>query len=117
MNDLVKETLDYAIKNSDQAEVYMDVTESVDATIQNDQVDFAKEAYTLGFGVRVILDNKMGFAYTTQNERLTETVDKAISNAKANLADENFAFASKSDYPNVKGVYDKKIPKLLREDR
>ncbi len=112
MNDLVKETLDYAIKNSDQAEVYMDVTESVDATIQNDQVDFAKEAYTLGFGVRVILDNKMGFAYTTQNERLTETVDKAISNAKANLADENFAFASKSDYPNVKGVYDKKIENM-----
>jgi PmbA protein len=116
MNDLVKETLDYALKNSDEAEIYMEATESVDATIQNDQVDFAKEAYTMGFGVRVILDNRMGFAYTTQNERLPETVDKAISNAKANLADENFAFASKSDYPRVKWVYDKKIENMELSD-
>src|SRR5512139_2102203 len=99
INDLANQALDYAIKGADQAEIYVDITESVDATIQNDQVDFAKESYSLGMGIRVICDGKMGFAYTTQTEKITETVAKAISNAQANLVDENFAFASKSDYP------------------
>ncbi|EKQ55736.1 MAG: putative Zn-dependent protease-like protein [Methanobacterium sp. Maddingley MBC34] len=116
MNDLANHALDHAIKGADQAEIYVGITDSVDATIQNDQVDFAKEAYSLGMGIRVICDNKMGFAYTTQTEKITETVARAISNAQANQVDENFAFASKSDYPTVKGVFDKKISTLELED-
>jgi PmbA protein len=112
MNDLAKFTLDHALKDVDHAEIYIEITESVDATIQNDQVDFAKESYSMGMGIRVIHDSRMGFAYTTQTEKITETVEKAVSNAQANLADENFAFAPKSDYPNVIGVYDKKIANM-----
>jgi len=109
MNDLGNQALDYALKNVDQAEIYLEITENVDATIQNDQVDFAKEAYSMGIGIRVINDNRMGFAYTTQKDRLLETVDKAVSNANANLADENISFAPKSNYPNIKEIYDRKI--------
>lgn len=116
MNDLANQTLNYAMKTAHQAEVYIEITESVDATIQNDQVDFAKEAYSMGVGVRVINDNKMGFAYTTQTDRLQTTVDKAISNANSNLPDKNFAFAPKSDYPSIKGLYDSKIHSMELED-
>lgn len=112
INDLAKLALDYAQKKTDHAEVYVELSESVDATIQNDQVDFAKESYSMGVGIRVIHENKMGFAYTTETERLQETVDKALSNAKANIPDENFAFALKSDYPVLKGLYDKKIENM-----
>ncbi|NYB51289.1 MAG: TldD/PmbA family protein [Methanobacteriaceae archaeon] len=112
MNDLAKLTLDYALKHADHAEIYIESTESVDATIQNDQVDFAKESHSLGMGIRVIQNNKMGFSYTTQADQLQATVDKAITNAQANQADENFAFASKSDYPHVKGIYDGKIENM-----
>lgn len=116
IKDLANQTLDYALKNVDHAEIYFETTENVDATIQNDQVDFAKEAYSMGVGIRVIKDNKMGFAYTTQTEKLMETVDKALDNAQANLPDENFSFALKSDYPSVKGVYDDKIENMELED-
>ncbi len=116
MNDLANQALDHALKGADQAEVYVEITESVNATIQNDQVDFAKESYSLGMGIRVICDSKMGFAYTTQTEKIIETVTRAISNAQANLIDENFAFASRSDYPPVKGIFDKKISTLELED-
>jgi len=109
INDLANQTLDYALKNADQAEIYIETTENIDATIQNDQVDFAKEAYSMGLGIRVICDNRMGFAYTTQTKKLEETVKKAVSNAHANLVDENFAFASKSDYPLVKDIYHNKF--------
>lgn len=116
MNDLGNQALDYALKNADQAEIYVEINESVDATIQNDQVDFAKEAYSMGVGIRVIKDDRMGFAYTTQNERLLETVDKAISNAKANLVDENLLFAQKSNYPKIKEIYDHKIETMELEE-
>ncbi|OPX59557.1 MAG: protease TldD [Methanobacterium sp. PtaB.Bin024] len=116
MNDLANQTLDYALKNADQAEIYIEITENVDATIQNDQVDFAKEAYSMGVGIRVICDDKMGFAYTTQTKMLEETVKKAVSNARANQVDENFDFASKSEYPAIKGIYDRKFHSLELED-
>jgi len=116
MNDLGNQALDYALKYVDQAEIYLEVNESVDATIQNDQVDFAKEAYSMGVGIRVINDGRMGFAYTTQNEKLLETVDKAISNAKANFVDENLSFAPKSNYPKIKEIYDRKIETMELEE-
>jgi len=51
----------------------------------------------------------MGFSYTTNLERLHETVKSAVFNAKSNVVDENFILASKSQYPAVKEVYDDKI--------
>jgi PmbA protein len=116
MNDLAIQALDHALKSADQAEIYVEITETVDSTIQNDQVDFAKEAYSMGVGIRVICGDRMGFAYTTQTERIMETVSRAISNAQSNLVDENFAFASKSEYPRVNGVFDKKINILELEN-
>ena len=116
MNEIVNHALDYAIKNVDKAEIYVERQESVEVSIQKDQVDFAKEMYSLGAGIRVLKGNKMGFAYTTQMHRIRETVDKAIENAQANVPDENFSFANKSDYPKIKGIYDDKINTLELED-
>jgi PmbA protein len=116
IQDLANQALDQALKSADQAEIYVEIEEGVDASIQKDQVDFAKETFALGVGIRVILDKRMGFAYTTQMERLLETVEKAIYNARANLTDENFAFASKSDYAPVKEIYDPKIKVLELEE-
>lgn len=109
MEDVLQETLDLALKYTDQAEVYLEKEEIVDVDIQKDQVDFAKEVSTCGVGVRVILDGKMGFSYTTNLERINETVKSAVFNAKSNVVDENFFLASKSEYPTVKEVYDDKI--------
>jgi PmbA protein len=116
INELANQALDYAIKNVDKAEIYVEMLEGVDVSIQKDQVDFAKEMFSLGAGIRVIKENKMGFAYTTQMQRIRETVDKAVTNAQANLPDENFSFASKSDFPQIKGIYDGKINTLGLED-
>jgi PmbA protein len=112
MEDVLEETLDLALKYTDQAEVYLEKEETVDVDIQKDQVDFAKEVSSCGIGVRVILDGKMGFSYTTNLERLHETVKSAVFNAKSNVVDENFLLASKSQYPAVKDVYDDKISYL-----
>ena len=116
INDLANQALDYAINKVDKAEIYIEMHEGVDVSIQKDQVDFAKELFSVGAGIRVIKENKMGFAYTTQMDRIKESVDKAVTNARSNLPDENFSFAPKSVYPQIKSIYDGKITTLRLED-
>ncbi len=112
MYELAKKTMDVALKQAENAEIYVEKEESVDVDIKNDKVDFAKEVISLGVGVRVIIDGKMGFAHTTNTkntEELAKMVERAVFNAQSNVADENFAFAPKSKYPSVKGLYDKRF--------
>ncbi len=116
MHDVANQALDLALKYTDQAEIYVEKEEGVDVDIKKDKVDFAKEAFTFGVGVRVILDGKMGFSYTTNLDKLEETVQSAIFNAKSNEIDENFAFAPKSQYSKVKGIFDPEIEILELED-
>ncbi len=116
MHDVANQALDLALKYTDQAEVYVEKEEGVDVDIKKDKVDFAKEAFTFGVGVRVILDGKMGFSYTSNLDKVKETVESAVFNAKSNIMDENFSFAPKSSYSNVKGIFDPKIEFLELED-
>ncbi len=61
MHDVANQTLDFTLKYTDQAEVYVEKEEGVNVDIKKDKVDFAKEAFTFGVGVRVILGRKNGF--------------------------------------------------------
>lgn len=116
MIDLAEDALKLALKNADYAEVYMEKEKSIDVDIQNNEVKFAKEEFTCGISVRVILEGKMGFSYTTNTDKIKETIEKAIFNAKSNIADNNFAFAEETKYSTVKGLYDKKIESMVIED-
>ncbi|WP_048189884.1 TldD/PmbA family protein [Methanobacterium sp. SMA-27] len=116
MHNIANQALDLALNYTDQAEIYVEKEEGVNVDIKKDKVDFAKEAFTFGLGVRVILDGRMGFSYTTNLDNIEPIVKSAMFNAKANEIDENFAFAPKSEYPNVKGIFDSKIEYLDLED-
>ncbi len=116
MHNIANQALDLALKYTDQAEIYVEKEEGVNVDIKKDKVDFAKEAFTFGLGVRVILDGRMGFSYTTNLDNIEPIIKSAIFNAKANEIDENFAFAPKSEYPNIKGIFDSKIEYLDLED-
>ena len=72
--------------------------EIIDVNIQNQRVDFAKETTSYGLGLRVIKDNKMGFAHTTDISSLEKTVENAVYNARCNESDKNFPGADKVTY-------------------
>jgi len=116
MHDIANKALDLALKYTDQAEIYVEKEEGVNVDIKKDKVDFAKEAYTFGLGIRVIVDDRMGFSYTTQLDNIESIVKKAIFNAKANEIDKNFAFASKTAYSKIKDIFDPKIEYLDLDD-
>ncbi len=108
MEELAYEALNKAQKVVDEAEVYLEKDEGLDIDIQKDRVGFAKKVYSLGMGIRVIVDGRMGFANTTNLNLMDETVQRAADSAQANLPDQNFQFAALSSYPEVKDIYDKR---------
>ena len=116
MHDIANKALDLALKYTDQAEIYVEKEEGVNVDIKKDKIDFAKEAYTFGLGIRVIIDGRMGFSYTTQLDNIETIIKNAIFNAKANEIDKNFAFAAKTAYPKIKNIFDPKIEYLDLDD-
>lgn len=117
MINTAERALNLALKHSDYAEVYMEEEKSIDVDIQKNEINFAKEEFTYGISIRVILEGKMGFSYTTNTDKIDETVKSAIFNAKSNIADKYFDFATKkSRYDPIKGLYDKKFESMEIEE-
>ncbi|MCD7781524.1 MAG: TldD/PmbA family protein [Methanosphaera sp.] len=102
----------------DSAEVYAQREQSTDVDILNDQINHAKEENVLGIGIRILKDQRQGFAYTTDLKRIDETINQAISNSKLNRQDENIAFREDNDnkYKSIDGLYDKSLEDIQLEE-
>lgn len=83
--------------------------------IQKEELNFAKEEIEKGIGIRVIKDNKIGFAFTSNLDKISQTAAQAIENTKLNKIDENYSFAEVK-VCDVKDVYDKKFNDLSLDE-
>ena len=109
----IAEDVKKALENKcDAYEIYIDETKAIELDSLKDELNFAKEEIELGLSIRVIKDNKQGFAFTSNMNNLSETALKAIENAKLTKMDENFAFAEVEKVSDVKKVYDTKFDNL-----
>jgi PmbA protein len=100
----------------DAYEIYIDETKLIQLDSLKDELNFAKEEIELGLGVRVIKDNKQGFAFTSNLDKVNETATKAIENTKLTKVDENYAFAEVDKVSEVKKVYDRKFDELSLDE-
>ena len=102
-----------AVENKcDSYEIYIDESKLIELESEQSELNFAKEEIEQGIGIRVIKDNKIGFAFTSNLEKIAETGIHAIENTKLNKQDENYAFAEAGKVSDVKNVYDKKFNDL-----
>ena len=109
----IAQDVEKTLKNKcDAYEIYIDETKAIELDSLKDELNFAKEEIELGLSIRVIKDNKQGFAFTSNMNNLSETALKAIENAKLTKMDENFAFAEVEKVSDVKKVYDTKFDNL-----
>ena len=99
-------------KLSDNWEIYIENNESIEVESKNDILNFAKEEIECGVGIRILKGNRMGFAYTTDLDKIPQTAQKALDNAKLNKVDENYEFALPQKVKEVKGTYDKNYDDL-----
>ncbi len=98
--------------NCDAYEIYIDETKVIELDSKKDELNFAKEEIDLGIGIRVIKDEKLGFAFTSNLEKIDEISNQAIENTKLNKKDENNSFAEIGKVKEVKKVYDDKFNNL-----
>ena len=113
----IAEDVKKAIENKcDSYEIYIDESKVIQLDSLKEELNFAKEEIELGIGVRVIKDNKQGFAFTSNLNKIAETGLKAIENTKLTKVDENYAFAEAEKVNDVKDVYDKKFDDLSLDE-
>lgn len=106
-----------AIENDcDAYEIYIDESKSIELDSRKEELNFAKEEIERGIGIRVIKNNKVGFAFTSNMDKIAETAAQSIENTKLNKTDENYAFAEVEEIPSVKKVYDKKFNDLSLDE-
>ena len=103
-------------KICDEYEIYVDMTKTIELDSKKDELNFAKEEITQGIGIRVIKDNKMGFAYTSNLDKINETAKQALENTKLNNPDKNYEFSQVEKVKEVKGTYDKKFEDLSLDE-
>ena len=95
-----------AIENDcDAYEIYIDESKSIQLDSLKEELNFAKEEIECGVGIRVIKDNKVGFAFTSNMDKITETTKQSIENTKLNKVDENYNFAEIEKVPKVEKVF------------
>ena len=119
-NNMIYEIADECVreveKYTDQWEIYIDNSELIEVESKLDILNFAKEEIEKGVGIRVIKDNKIGFAYTSDLDKIPQTAQKALDNSKLNKVDKNYEFASVEKVNEIKGTYDKKFDDLSLDE-
>ena len=103
-------------KNCDAYEIYIEESNVIQLDSLKEELNFAKEEIELGVGIRVLKDQKQGFAFTSNLDKIAQTIAQAIENTKLTKVDENYAFAEVEKIPNVKKVYDKKYDDLSLDE-
>ena len=111
------DTLDDAFecKGYDQLEVYAETETTIEATVSDDRLDSVQSDTSQGVGVRALVDNTVGFAYTTDPERVTEAANRAIELARLSQF-EQISFPIAGDYPTIPGLFDEDTADLTQAD-
>ncbi|WP_298500315.1 TldD/PmbA family protein [uncultured Methanobrevibacter sp.] len=96
----------------DEYEIFIDESKVIELDSKQDELNFAKEEIEQGIGIRILKDHKLGFAFTSNLDKIAQTGLQAIENSKLNKNDENYAFSQKEKVAEVEKVYDKKFNDL-----
>ncbi|MDY6771126.1 MAG: TldD/PmbA family protein [Candidatus Nanohaloarchaea archaeon] len=88
----------------DQLEVFAEEEESISCAVSDDRVDSVETEESRGIGVRALVDNKVGFAYTTDPETVLSTAERAVKLARLSQF-RTISFPIHDDHPGVGGLY------------
>lgn len=113
----IAEDVEKALENKcDAYEIYIDESKVIQLDTLKEELNFAKEEIDMGVGIRILKDQKQGFAFTSNMDKVVETAAKAVDNSKLTKVDENYSFAEVEKVNEVKNVYDKKFNDLSLDE-
>lgn len=106
-------------KGVKEAETFILDSNELTVEVAEKKVENLKSAREKGLGLRVIINNKQGFAYTSDlsKKAINKVIDKAIHNADEVEIDENWTMAHPFEkYPSI-DIYDEKIFNVSLEEK
>jgi len=84
-------------KGADMAEVYIKSSRNLSLEVKNQEIDAIESSLTSGYSLRVILDKRLGFSYSTSAGGMESVVNNAVDSAKWADMDEYLDLPAKSE--------------------
>ncbi len=111
-----EELVSQAVKSgADQAEVFMKAFKNLSVDIKGQAVDSLTSSLSYGYSLRVIKDNRLGFAYATDIKEKDSVIKQAIESAGYSDEDSYLGLPWPSEPAQVE-VYDPAIRELKEDD-
>lgn len=114
--DLSDDVIRQVSQIAEEYEIYMAQGKGIELESEKDKLNFAKEDISEGIGIRVLKDNKVGFAFTSDFSKIRETAEQALSNTVLNKEDKSIEFAMPEKGIEVEKIYDKNFKDLTVEE-
>lgn len=81
--EFASEMIELALKKgADQAEVYIKSSGNLSLEVKNQAVDATESSLSFGYSLRVILDKRLGFSYSTSADEMESVVKNATETAR-----------------------------------
>ncbi len=84
-------------------------------TIEKDSITSATGSLSRGIGIRVIKDNRIGFAFCTEFDKADKAIEQALSLSKLSEPS-SFEFASPSKFEKIEKTFDNRIVNLTHRE-
>lgn len=75
-------------KGADKAEVYVKTSKSLGIEVKEQKIDTLESSITMGYCIRVIKDNRLGFSYSTNPDEINTVAENAIEASKYSEPDD-----------------------------
>lgn len=103
-------------KGADQIEVYLVEGRNLSVEIKGQKIEALEESVSSGYAIRVIKDQRLGFAYSNSMADIEDVLEKAIDNAFFVSPDEFFELPEPSGFYYNLDVFDPLIDGIKKED-
>ncbi|TAN39393.1 MAG: TldD/PmbA family protein [Nitrospirae bacterium] len=100
---------------ADQAEAYVRSSRSLSVEVKDQACDSLRSSRSFGYGLRVIRDGCLGFAYSTDPGDAEPVIRNAVDSARNNDRDSYLGLPESGDYPDVE-VHDPAVAQIREED-
>jgi PmbA protein len=95
---------------ADEVEAYCVTDRSVSINTKLEHIEYARESFARGIGIRAIVSGAVGFSSTNREDSIEEASLLAVRSARASQPDPDWSsLPHQGSYPAVHGVFDPKL--------
>jgi PmbA protein len=102
-------------KGADEAETFIGSSKNLSIEIKDQQIDALESSFTVGYSLRVIKDQKLGFSYSTDKEAVMSVAESAVESARWVDRDECLELPEPSE-PGKVEIFDPKLISISEEE-